>query len=228
MAKKVCFETYLVFRVTQNQKEILKQKSQKLGLNYSAFIRKYLIKNNQKKVTDGSSQFLINELINAINKIENNVMQIIRNENSELYTKDEKQKLYVILREISNRVDLYLEELDMSVSDLQITCGSYLSFGNYSSTVKIRITEKEKNILTKKSEIVNNNISQYIRLCLESLEIDNMEKNIKVIIAFINEQGKIINTVAKNNNSKLYNQEDKKKLINCLHKLLAFRERKSG
>lgn len=78
------------FRISEAQAKKLQKDSMKCGLTESQYLRQLIMGN---EAIDQESYVAMKELTYEINKIGNNINQIVRNNNSELYSGVDKERL---------------------------------------------------------------------------------------------------------------------------------------
>lgn len=90
------------FRLTQEELAHMEKQCRVYGINSSEYIRK-LIDSDMGKlpVVQTREEFLLRkELVYEINRIGNNINQIVKNVNMHYYTEHEKKKLFAMMRKI--------------------------------------------------------------------------------------------------------------------------------
>ena len=93
--------------------------------------------------------------------------------------------------------------------------------------VPIRFTPKEIKRITEEADTKGITLSVYVRMMANQSPRDYPEirEQLKALINEVNHIGNNINQITKNNNSKLYFEQDKRKLYACMQKLnLAMQE----
>ncbi len=86
------------FRINQQEAEHLKIAACEKGMTESSYLRLLL---SQKPNDYPDIRNLIKELINEVNHIGTNVNQIVKNNNSGLYLKDDKERLFAYMRKLN-------------------------------------------------------------------------------------------------------------------------------
>lgn len=89
-------------RITKAENELLHQKAESMGMSESAYLR-FMI--SQKPNDYPGVRKLLKELINEINHIGININQIVKNHNSELYSEEDKTRLFAYMRKLNTKVD---------------------------------------------------------------------------------------------------------------------------
>ena len=93
---------HINIRITLQQWNHTKEKCKKYGINYSEYIRR-LIDSDMGKQVALQSQFEFlskKQLAYEINRIGNNINQIVKNVNMHYYTDYEKKKLFAMMQKI--------------------------------------------------------------------------------------------------------------------------------
>ncbi len=96
-------EQFLI-RMTSEDKEMLKKKSEKACLTQSEYIRKLI---RGEKIHEHSIQSinLISNLISETNKIGVNINQIVHNANMGKYSDYEKEKLFALMKKLYEKAN---------------------------------------------------------------------------------------------------------------------------
>ena len=88
--------------------------------------------------------------------------------------------------------------------------------------IMFRLTDKELSFLKKKSKNYGS-VSEYLRMILNEKMPVNQNKKVQTALLnmnyYLNKIGTNINQIAKNNNSKLYREEDKKILHRSMQEI---------
>ncbi|MBP3488821.1 MAG: MobC family plasmid mobilization relaxosome protein [Roseburia sp.] len=89
-------------RITQAQWEHTKSRCEMYGIKYSEYIRRLIDEDMGKTVSvQTQEEFLAKkQLAYEINRIGNNINQIVRNVNMHYYTEYEKKKLFAMMQKI--------------------------------------------------------------------------------------------------------------------------------
>lgn len=89
-------------RITQSQWEYTKSRCEMYGINYSEYIRRLIDADMGRKVpVQSQEEFLAKkQLAYEINRIGNNINQIVKNVNMHYYTDHEKKKLFAMMCKI--------------------------------------------------------------------------------------------------------------------------------
>lgn len=95
MAEKTVMET---FRLSREEKKLLCEKAKEKGMSESKYLR-FLI--SQKPNDYPEIRVLIRNLINEVNHIGVNINQIVKNYNASLYSKEDKEKLFIYMRKLN-------------------------------------------------------------------------------------------------------------------------------
>ncbi len=101
MIKRVHSVSKLV-RMTPEEANALTRKAEAAGMNESAYIRLML---TQKPNDYPEIRQLLKELINEVNHIGININQIVKNHNSELYSNEDKARLFAYMKKLNIRVN---------------------------------------------------------------------------------------------------------------------------
>ncbi len=97
----------ICFRLQENLYKYIKELQEKTGKNESEVIRSilYAAKNNQRiKMESAESLMQQRQLINEINAIGRNINQIVKNNNSGLYSTYDKNQLFALMNKILEMV----------------------------------------------------------------------------------------------------------------------------
>ena len=99
----------IVKKIRMNEKEyrMICEHTKDANMNFSAYTRMLLL--NQTK-TNPEYKRLLSKLITEINYIGHNINQIVRNNNSGLYKKSDKEKLMELMRLIYSKIDELTEK----------------------------------------------------------------------------------------------------------------------
>ena len=101
MADKVHSVRKTLRLMPEEAKELAK-KAKRNGMNEAEYIRLLI---SQKPNDYPEVRKLLKELINEINRIGININQIVFNNNSGLYSKDDKTQLIAYMRKLNQKVD---------------------------------------------------------------------------------------------------------------------------
>jgi len=85
-------------RLMPNEAQLLSEKSNVAGMNEAEYIR-FLI--SQKPNDYPEIRKLLKELINEVNRVGVNINQITFSHNTELYSKEDKEKLVAYMRKLN-------------------------------------------------------------------------------------------------------------------------------
>lgn len=88
--------------MTPEEAKILGDKALEAGMDESAYLRLMV---SQKPNDYPEIRKLLKELINEVNRIGVNINQIVFNNNSGLYSEDDKNRLFAYMRKLNTRVD---------------------------------------------------------------------------------------------------------------------------
>ena len=99
MAKK---DTVIRLRVDQAEYEIIQKNVKKSKKKFSEYAREML---TEKEVKTPEGKELISKLITEINYIGHNINQIVKNHNSGLYKKSDKERLSEQMRLVYQKLD---------------------------------------------------------------------------------------------------------------------------
>ena len=98
------------FKLTEETARILAERSKAENMNESEYIR-YLLLNQSEHPRSRELELEIMRLRNEINKIGVNINQIVKNNNSQFYRKDDKMILISQIAEIKSMVQIMAGEL---------------------------------------------------------------------------------------------------------------------
>ncbi len=88
------------FKLTEKTAKLLAERSKAENMNESEYIR-YLILNQSENPRSRELEVEVMRLRNEINKIGGNINQIVKNNNSHIYSESDKMKLNDYLKEIT-------------------------------------------------------------------------------------------------------------------------------
>lgn len=94
------------FRIDEKTDGMLKRKAEKRGISKSLYLRG-IIMTEEKNVIDREQLLVYKDLIYEINRIGNNINQIVKNNNSRLYSEDDKKELAAGMEEIKKLLVTY-------------------------------------------------------------------------------------------------------------------------
>lgn len=94
-------------RLTQTEYDYIKKNARRSGLSASAYMRSMI---KDIPTIDPAFKKQLNNLINEINYIGHNINQIVKNNNSGLYSDFDKSRLMEYMRILNEKVDLLLEQ----------------------------------------------------------------------------------------------------------------------
>jgi len=98
------------FKLTYETAKLLAERSKAENMNESEYIR-YLILNQSENPRSRELEVEVMRLRNEINKIGVNINQIVKNNNSQFYRKDDKMNLISQIAEIKSIVQILTEKL---------------------------------------------------------------------------------------------------------------------
>lgn len=101
MAKRIHSVSKLI-RMTPDEAELLSAKAAQANLDESSYLRLMI---SQKPNDYPEIRALIKELINEVNRIGNNINQIVYNNNSRLYSTDDKNRLFAYMKKVHQKLD---------------------------------------------------------------------------------------------------------------------------
>lgn len=99
------------FKLTEETAKLLSERSKAENMNESEYIR-YLLLNQPEHPRSKEMELEIMHLRNEINKIGLNINQIVKNNNSHLYSKYDKINLNLYMGKIRDLLTLYISMLD--------------------------------------------------------------------------------------------------------------------
>lgn len=89
------------FRLPDDELKYIDKVAEKSGKTRSECIRQLLLSTKEKEVLESKEHYQLNkELIYEINKIGNNINQIVKDYNSHIYTDYEKKKLFALMQKL--------------------------------------------------------------------------------------------------------------------------------
>ncbi len=91
-----------LIRFTQKEIEHIEKEAQRQNKTFSEYARKMMLK---KISANSENKQLLSNLITEINYIGHNINQIVKNNNSELYKKSDKERLSEQMRLIYQKLD---------------------------------------------------------------------------------------------------------------------------
>jgi hypothetical protein len=94
-------------RMSSKEYKVVVENANSLKMNFSAYARMMLLK--QAKMNPEYKR-LLSKLITEVNYIGHNINQIVRNNNSGLYKKSDKEKLMELMRLINQKIDLLIKQ----------------------------------------------------------------------------------------------------------------------
>ena len=97
------------FKLTEETAKLLAERSKAENMNESEYIR-YLLLNQSEHPRSRELEVEIMHLRNEINKIGVNINQIVKNNNSQFYRKDDKIILVSQIAEIKNMIQILAEK----------------------------------------------------------------------------------------------------------------------
>ena len=98
------------FKLTEETAKLLAERSRAENMNESEYIR-YLLLNQSENPRSRELEVEVMRLRNEINKIGVNINQIVKNNNSQFYRKDDKMNLISQIAEIKSIVQILTEKL---------------------------------------------------------------------------------------------------------------------
>lgn len=97
--KKTCHESC---RLMPEEKEYIRAQSKACGISESEYLRR-LVREKKSGLSHEAYQQR-KELLRQINYIGHNINQIVRNANTYLYSEQDKQRLYMLMKQLEERV----------------------------------------------------------------------------------------------------------------------------
>lgn len=107
-ASKLVYDVTRKFRMTKEDSEMLHRKAMEMNMTDSAYIR-FLI--SQKPNDYPEIRQMLKDLINEINHIGININQIVKSHNAELYSNEDKTRLFAYMRKLNMKVDEAVREI---------------------------------------------------------------------------------------------------------------------
>ena len=89
-------------RLMPEEAKALAEKAKDVGMNEAEYIRLLI---RQKPIDYPEIRKLLKSLINEVNRIGININQIVFNNNSELYSEDDKSRLVAYMRKLNTSVN---------------------------------------------------------------------------------------------------------------------------
>lgn len=96
------YDVSKLLRMTKEESKLLHQKAESAGMSESAYMR-FLISQKPNDYPEIRKQ--LTELINEVNHIGININQIVKSHNAELYSEEDKTRLFAYMRKLNIRVD---------------------------------------------------------------------------------------------------------------------------
>ena len=96
-----------LIRLNKKEYRLILENAKEVDLNFSAYARMMLLK--QAKMNPEYKR-LLSKLITEVNYIGHNINQIVRNNNSGLYKKSDKEKLMELMRLINQKINLLIKQ----------------------------------------------------------------------------------------------------------------------
>ena len=95
------------FRITAEQQKHLEMQCEKYGINSSEYLRRLIETDRGNKEQYSSQEDFLDrkQLIYEINRIGNNINQIVKNVNMHYYTEYEKKKLFALMKKVIELLD---------------------------------------------------------------------------------------------------------------------------
>lgn len=95
------------FRITTEQQSHVEEQCKRYGINESEFFRRLIDADRGKEVpVQTQEEFVLKkQLIYEINRIGNNINQIVKNANMRFYTEHEKRKLFAMMKKVMELLD---------------------------------------------------------------------------------------------------------------------------
>ncbi len=98
------------FKLTEETAKLLAERSKAESMNESEYIR-YLLLNQSEHQRNRELELEIMRLRNEINKIGLNINQIVKNNNSHIYSKDDKIELKSQINKVADLMECILEKI---------------------------------------------------------------------------------------------------------------------
>lgn len=90
------------FRITEEQDQFVKARCKEKNIKESVYLRSLIDRDRGKKPIEVYLEE--KKLVYEINKIGNNINQIVRNNNTHIYNEAEKKKLFALMEKIKTLV----------------------------------------------------------------------------------------------------------------------------
>lgn len=90
------------FRLSPREASMLADKAQQANMTESEYLRLMI---SQKPSDYPEIRILLKELINEVNHIGTNINQIVHNNNSGIYSEDDKERLVAYMRKLNTEVN---------------------------------------------------------------------------------------------------------------------------
>lgn len=95
-------------RLTPEEEKVLQERCKQLGMKEAEYFRFLL---SQKPNDYPEIRVLIKELINEVNHVGTNINQVVRNNNSKVYSESDKQHLLAYMRRLNVTVEEAVRKL---------------------------------------------------------------------------------------------------------------------
>lgn len=104
----MAMELRKAYRLTKEQDEELKRKVEELGMTESEFIR-LLITEKPKDYPE--IRQLLTGLVGEVNRIGVNINEIVRNNNSSLYSDSDKSRLFAYMIKLNEKLNKVVDDI---------------------------------------------------------------------------------------------------------------------
>lgn len=104
----MAMELRKAYRLTKEQDEELKRKVEELGMTESEFIR-LLITEKPKDYPE--IRQLLSGLVGEVNRIGVNINEIVRNNNSSLYSDSDKSRLFAYMIKLNEKLNKVVDDI---------------------------------------------------------------------------------------------------------------------
>lgn len=104
----MAMELRKAYRLTKEQDEELKRRAEELGMSESEFIR-LLITEKPKDYPE--IRQLLSGLVGEVNRIGVNINEIVRNNNSYLYSDSDKSRLFAYMVKLNEKLNRVVDDI---------------------------------------------------------------------------------------------------------------------
>ncbi len=107
------------FRITEEQEKHMETQCERYGINASEYIRRLIDADRGKQISvPTQEEFLIKkQMVYEVNRIGNNINQIVKNVNMHYYTEYEKKKLFAFMKKLVELLGEERRETEYEIAD---------------------------------------------------------------------------------------------------------------